>query len=288
LLYKLGVDLGGTKTEAILLDETQNIIQRKRISTPQNDYQKILDSISSLVLEISENISDFSLGICTPGAISKQTGLIKNSNTQCLIGKPLKEDLENKLEKKISMENDANCFAIAEATLGAAKDFDFVFGVILGTGVGGGIVIDKKLYPGRTNIGGEWGHHTLHRNGNQCYCGKSGCVETYISGPSLENQWTKLTGNSLPLPEILTDIDNEIGRKWKDEFLENFGFGLANVIDILDPDVIILGGGLSNIDFLYTEGKESIHSKVFSDLVDTPILKNKLGDSAGVFGACML
>ncbi len=288
MLYKLGVDLGGTKTEAILLDETQNIIQRKRILTPQNDYQKILDSISSLVTEISENISDFSLGICTPGAISKQTGLIKNSNTQCLIGKPLKEDLENKLEKKISMENDANCFAIAEATLGAAKDFDFVFGVILGTGVGGGIVIDKKLYPGRTNIGGEWGHHTLHRNGNQCYCGKSGCVETYISGPSLENQWTKLTGNSLPLPEILTDIDNEIGRKWKDEFLENFGFGLANVIDILDPDVIILGGGLSNIDFLYTEGKESIYNKVFSDLVDTPILKNKLGDSAGVFGACML
>jgi fructokinase len=287
-LYKLGVDLGGTKTEAILLDETQNVIQRKRILTPQNNYQKILDSISSLVQEISENISDFSLGICTPGAISKQTGLIKNSNTQCLIGKPLKEDLENKLEKKISMENDANCFAIAEATLGAAKNFDFVFGVILGTGVGGGIVVDKKLYPGRTNIGGEWGHHTLHRNGNQCYCGKSGCVETYISGPSLENQWTKLTGNSLPLPEILTDIDNEIGRKWKDEFLENFGFGLANVIDILDPDAIILGGGLSNIDFLYTEGKESIYSKVFSDFVDTPILKNKLGDSAGVFGACML
>jgi fructokinase len=287
-LYKLGVDLGGTKTEAILLDETQNVIQRKRILTPQNNYQKILDSISSLVQEISENISDFSLGICTPGAISKQTGLIKNSNTQCLIGKPLKEDLENKLEKKISMENDANCFAIAEATLGAAKNFDFVFGVILGTGIGGGIVVDKKLYPGRTNIGGEWGHHTLHRNGNQCYCGKSGCVETYISGPSLENQWTKLTGNSLPLPEILTDIDNEIGRKWKDEFLENFGFGLANVIDILDPDAIILGGGLSNIDFLYTEGKESIYSKVFSDLVDTPILKNKLGDSAGVFGACML
>jgi len=287
-LYKLGVDLGGTKTEAILLDETQNVIERKRIPTPQNDYQKILDSISSLVLELSENISDFSLGICTPGAISKQTGLIKNSNTQCLIGKSLKEDLENKIEKKISMENDANCFAMAEATLGAAKDFDFVFGVIIGTGVGGGIVIDKKLYPGRTNIGGEWGHHTLHRNGNQCYCGKTGCVETYISGPSLENQWTKLTGNTLPLPEILTSIDNETGKKWKDDFLENFGFGLANVIDILDPDAIVLGGGLSNIDFLYTEGKESIYNKVFSDSVDTPILKNKLGDSAGVFGACML
>ena len=288
MLYKLGVDLGGTKTEAILLDETLHVVERKRIPTPQNDYQQILNSISSLVLEISENISDFSLGICTPGAISKQTGLIKNSNTQCLIGKSIKEDLENKLGKKISIENDANCFAMAEATLGAAIDYNLVFGVIIGTGVGGGIVIDKKLYPGRTNIGGEWGHHTLHRNGNPCYCGKTGCVETYISGPSLENQWTKLTGKSSSLPEILSNIDDEIGIKWKDEFIENFGFGLANVIDILDPDVIVLGGGLSNIDFLYTEGKESVYNKVFSDLVDTPILKNKLGDSAGVFGACML
>ena len=287
-MYKLGVDLGGTKIEAILLDESLNVIERKRISTPQNDYQQILNSISSLVLEISKNISDFSLGICTPGAISKQTGLIKNSNTQCLIGKSLKEDLENKLGKKISIENDANCFAMAEATLGAAINYDLVFGVIIGTGVGGGIVIDKKLYPGRTNIGGEWGHHTLHRNGNLCYCGKTGCVETYISGPSLENQWTELTGQSLSLPQILSNIDNEIGIKWKDEFIENFGFGLANVIDILDPDAIVLGGGLSNIDFLYTEGKESVYNKVFSDLVDTPILKNKLGDSAGVFGACML
>jgi fructokinase len=287
-MYKLGVDLGGTKIEAVLLDESFNVIKRKRILTPQNNYKNILDSISSLVMEISENISDYSLGICTPGAISKQTGLIKNSNTPCLIGKSLKEDLENKLDKKISMENDANCFALAEATLGIAADFDLVFGVILGTGVGGGIVINKKLYPGRTNIGGEWGHHTLHRNGNLCYCGKTGCVETYISGPSLENHWTQLTGKSQHLPEILTDIDNEYWEKWKIEFLENFGYGLANVIDILDPDAIVLGGGLSNIDFLYTEGKESIYNQVFSDLVDTPILKNILGDSAGVFGACML
>lgn len=287
-MYKVGVDLGGTKIEAILLDENFVVITRKRIPTPQDDYEKILDSIYSLVREISENISDFSLGICTPGAISKQTGLIKNSNTQCLIGKSLKDDLEKKLGKKISIENDANCFTMAEATLGAAIDFDLVFGVIIGTGVGGGIVIDKKLYPGRTNIGGEWGHHTLHRNGNPCYCGKTGCVETYISGPSLENQWTKLTGKSSSMQEILTNVNSEIGKKWKDEFIENFGFGLANVIDILDPDAIVLGGGLSNIDFLYTEGKESVYNKVFSDLVDTPILKNKLGDSAGVFGACML
>jgi len=288
LTYKLGVDLGGTKTEAVLLDENFSVIERKRIPTPQNDYQKILDSISSLVLDISKNAPDFSLGVCAPGAISKQTGLIKNSNTQCLIGKSLKEDLENKLGKKISMENDANCFAMAEATLGAGIDFDLIFGVILGTGVGGGIVINKKLHSGRTNIGGEWGHHTLHRNGNPCYCGKRGCVETYISGPALENHWRKLSGKSQSLEEILSDIDSEHGKKWKDEFLENFGYGLANVIDILDPDAIILGGGLSNIDFLYTEGKESVYGKVFSDLVDTPILKNELGDSAGVFGACML
>ena len=252
MLYKIGVDLGGTKTEAVLLDENLNVLERKRIPTPQNDYQKIINTISSLVLEISTNISDFSFGICTPGAISKQTGLIKNSNTQCLIGKSLKEDLENKLEKKVSIENDANCFTMAEAKMGAASGFGLVFGVIMGTGVGGGIVIDGKLHPGRTNIGGEWGHHTLHRNGNSCYCGKTGCLETYISGPSLEKQWTKLTGKSQTLPEILSNINNEIGQKWKDEFLENFAYGLANVIDILDPDVIVLGGGLSNIDFLYT------------------------------------
>ena len=289
MLYRLGVDLGGTKIEAVLLDESFSVLKRQRVPTPKNSYQQILGSISSLVSNVSENISEFSLGICTPGAISKQTGLIKNSNTQCLIGRSLKEDLENKLEKKISMENDANCFAMAESVLGAGIGFDLVFGVILGTGVGGGIVIDKKLYSGRTNIAGEWGHHILHRNGNSCYCGKTGCAETYLSGPSLVRRWTTLTGNVQTLPEILSCIDhNKIGKKWKDEFLENFGYGIANVIDILDPDIIILGGGLSNIDFLYTEGKESVYNKVFSDSVDTPILRNKLGDSAGVFGACML
>ena len=288
MLHKIGVDLGGTKTEAILLDEHLNVLERKRVSTPKNDYQGIVNTISSLVSDISVDISDFSLGVCTPGTISKLTGLIKNSNTQCLIGKPLKEDLENKLGKKISMENDANCFAMAETKMGSASGFDIVFGVIMGTGVGGGIIINGKIHSGRTNIGGEWGHHTLHRNGNSCYCGKTGCVETYISGPSLEKQWRKLTGKSQSLPEILSNINDEIGEKWKNEFLENFGYGLANIIDILDPDVIVLGGGLSNIDFLYTEGKESVYSKVFSDSVDTPILKNKLGDSAGVFGACLL
>ncbi|MGI9568083.1 MAG: ROK family protein [Nitrosopumilus sp.] len=287
MLYKIGVDLGGTKTEVALLDEYLNVLERKRVPTPQNDYLGILESISSLVLDVSSNISEFSLGLCTPGTISKQTGLIKNSNTQCLIGSSLKEDLENKIGKKISMENDANCFAMAESTLGAANGFDVVFGVIMGTGVGGGIVIDGKLHSGRNYIAGEWGHHTLHPNGITCYCGKTGCVETYLSGPSLEKHWTSLTGQSQSLPDILVSPD-EHAQEWKNQFLENFGHGLANVIDILDPDVIVLGGGLSNIDFLYTEGKDSVYKKVFSDFIDTPILKNKLGDSAGVFGAALL
>jgi fructokinase len=287
-LYKIGVDLGGTKTEIIVLDENLTVLERKRVTTPQNNYNEILNTIETMVSDVSQNISDFSLGVCCPGVISKQTGLIKNSNTQCLIGKSLKKDLENKLEKNISIENDANCFALSESKMGAGIGFDLVFGVILGTGVGGGIVINDILHCGRTNIAGEWGHHTLHQNGNSCYCGKSGCVETYISGPSLEKRWNQLTGHTQSMPEIISNFDYTVGKQWKDEFLENFGYGLANVIDILDPDAIILGGGLSNIDFLYSEGIESIYSKVFSDTIETPILKNKLGDSSGVFGAALL
>lgn len=287
-MQKIGIDLGGTKIEGISLDSSLNVISRIRVPTPQDNYQKIIDEISLLVKNLSSQSDDYTIGICSPGAISKKTGLIKNSNTQCLIGKPLKEDLEQKIGKKIFLENDANCFAISEATMGAAKNHSVVFGVIMGTGVGGGIVIDEKIHFGRTNIAGEWGHHTLHPNGNKCYCGKQGCVETYISGPALEKRWNEITGKKESLPNIIKDTNSIYFEKWKQEFLDNFGTGLANVIDILDPDVIILGGGLSNIDFLYTEGAKNVYQKVFSDLVDTPILKNSLGDSAGVFGAALL
>jgi len=286
-VYKVGIDLGGTKIEGICIDQNNSVIQRKRIPTnQQKGYSHIVDSIVSLVRDITKEIDDYSIGICTPGAISKKTGLIKNSNTQCLIGKPLREDLEKSLGRKIKMENDANCFAMAEAVLGSGVGYSMVFGVIMGTGVGGGIVIDGKIHHGRTNIAGEWGHHMLHQNGNQCYCGRRGCVETYISGPALEKRWTDITGRKEPLSEI---IDNsELNLQWKQEFLDNFGISLANVIDILDPDVIVLGGGLSNIDFLYSEGQKSVYRNVFSDIVDTPIIRNKLGDSAGVFGAALL
>lgn len=285
-MHRLGIDLGGTKIEAILLDDSLNVIHRKRIPTPQNDYHGILTSIIDLVNEFKTK--NQSIGICTPGAISKKSGMIKNSNTQCLIGKPLKEDLEKALHQNIAMDNDANCFAMAEALLGAGKGSEMIFGVIMGTGVGGGIVINGKIHKGRTNIAGEWGHHRLHDNGNLCYCGKRGCVETYISGPSLEKRWYEITGMNQKLPDIIKNPDNSKFMLWKKEFLENFGLALSNVIDILDPDVIVLGGGVSNIPFLYNEGKNYVYENVFSDLVDTPILKNTLGDSAGVFGACLL
>lgn len=288
-MYKIGIDLGGTKIEGVCLDSDSQVVRRKRIPTnQQNGYRSIIESVASLAADLTKDISTFTIGICTPGAISKKTGLIKNSNTQCLIGMPLKEDLEKLLEKKIAMENDANCFAMAEATMGAAKGFGVVFGVIMGTGVGGGIVIDGKVHTGRTNIAGEWGHHTLHKNGNKCYCGKLGCVETYISGPALEKKWKDFTGSDESLSQIVKDMSSANAQRWKAEFLEDFGTALANVIDILDPDAIVLGGGLSNIEFLYTEGRDSVYDKVFSDLVDTPILKNNLGDSAGVFGAALL
>ena len=289
-MNRIGIDLGGTKIEGILTDENYKTITRKRIPTNQDEgYNSILESIKNLTLGLIQESNDkVSIGVCTPGALSLSSGLIKNSNTQCLIGKDLQNDLKNILHYNVSIENDANCFALAEAKLGAGKNSNLVFGVIMGTGVGGGIIINGKIHHGRTNIAGEWGHHCLHTEGNSCYCGNKGCVETYISGPALEKKWSNLTNQNQPLPEIIKSSDNPNFPNWKKSFLDDFGLSLANVIDILDPDVIILGGGVSNIDFLYDEGKNSIYKKVFSDIVDTPITKNELGDSAGVFGACML
>ena len=187
-MNRIGIDLGGTKIEGILTDENYKTITRKRIPTNQEEgYNSILESIKNLILEfIQESNDKVSIGVCTPGALSLSSGLIKNSNTQCLIGKDLQNDLKNILHYNVSIENDANCFALAEAKLGAGKNSNLVFGVIMGTGVGGGIIMDGKIHHGRTNIAGEWGHHCLHPEGNICYCGKKGCVETYISGPALE------------------------------------------------------------------------------------------------------
>ena len=289
-MHKIGIDLGGTKTEGILLDEKYNVIERKRIKTPQeNGYDSIVKSITFLINDLKKKTSEkTSIGLCTPGVTDPNSGLIKNSNTQCLIGMPLKNDLEYILDQEILMENDANCFALAESLLGSAKGNEVVFGVIMGTGVGGGIVINGTIHKGRSNIAGEWGHHILHPNGNKCYCGKRGCVETYISGPALERRWFEITGKKESLQSATQNLSSGKAEQWKNEFLENFGMALANVVDILDPDAIVLGGGVSNVSFLYDEGKKIVYEKVFNDLVNTPILKNKLGDSAGVFGACLL
>ena len=289
-MHKIGIDLGGTKTEGILLDEKFEIVERKRLPTNQQEgYSSIINLIKNLVDDLKQKTDDsISIGVCTPGALSKQSGVIKNSNTQCLIGKDIKNDLENVLKQKVSIENDANCFTLAESKLGSAKNFDMVFGVIMGTGVGGGIVIKQQIHNGRTNIAGEWGHHCIKPEGNSCYCGKSGCVETYLSGPALEKRWNDLSGKRQTISEILQNSDESMFTTWKNELLENFALALGNVIDILDPDAIVLGGGLSNIPFLYDEGQSYVHQQVFTDQIDTPILKNSLGDSAGVFGACMI
>lgn len=283
-MNRIGIDLGGTKTEGVLLDEDYSVIQRRRVPTPR-DYHGILECIRDMVRGFGSD--RHTVGVCSPGSVSARTGLVRNSNTACLIGRPFRADLERLLGCKISLENDANCFALAEARAGAARGYGTVFGIIMGTGVGGGIVIDGSIHAGRTGIAGEWGHHVLHPGGRPCYCGSAGCAETYISGPALERRWTELTGESASLADIPDSMHARNARRWKSEFLDDFSSGVANVIDILDPDAVVLGGGVSNIDFLYTEGRDLIHQKVFSDHTDTPVLKNSLGDSSGVIGACM-
>ncbi|MBC8175498.1 MAG: ROK family protein [Candidatus Marinimicrobia bacterium] len=285
-MNRLGIDIGGTKIEGVILQENGSVIKRERIPTESHKgYQHILRQISKLYSNLTENTDPPStVGICTPGAISYKTNRLKNSNTACLIGQPIKEDVEAIAGQPVAMDNDANCFTQAETSLGAAKGYDLVFGVIMGTGVGGGICFHGKVHKGHQYIAGEWGHSLLHPGGNLCYCGKHGCVETYISGPALEKRYYELTGESKPLKEIAKNPPAE----WEVEFLENFGIALSNVVNILDPDIIVLGGGVSNINFLYEEGSNSVRRYCFNDTLDTPIVKNKLGDSAGVFGAAYL
>jgi len=292
-MNKIGIDLGGTKIEGILLDQKNQVLERIRVPTQQeNGYEAILSRIVTLIKDIqSRSDQAASIGICTPGAIEPTEGVLKNSNTVCLNGKPLKNDLESALDCSIEMENDANCFALAEAALGAAKGYSTVFGVIMGSGVGGGIVFSQRIHRGRLFIAGEWGHITLHPNGLNCYCGRQGCVEKYISGTALEMRWNELGGENLALDQIVSKFDplpDDRYRKWKTEFLDNFGRALATVINIVDPDAIVLGGGVSNIPFLYNEGSKIVQNNIFSDFSDTPILPNQLGDSAGVFGAALL
>lgn len=292
-MFRIGIDLGGTKIEGIVLDENRTEVFRKRIDTEQqHGYAHILKRIQCLhdELALKAGGAPHKSGIGTPGAISRRTGLLKNSNTVCLNGKPLKTDLENLLGRAIEIQNDANCFAMAEALFGAGRGKNLVFGVIMGTGCGGGIVYKGEVITGPQAIAGEWGHTSIDPNGPLCYCGQRGCVETYISGGGAAARYAELHG----VRRSFTEIEQAYVRAepeatgFMKTFFRNFGRSLANVIDILDPDIVVLGGGVSNFKALYDEGVTQVAKHVFSDSLETPIVKNELGDSAGVIGAALI
>ncbi|HVT13479.1 MAG TPA: ROK family protein [Fimbriimonadaceae bacterium] len=287
-----GIDLGGTKIEgAVIPAAGGEALCRLRIDTEQQGgYEHILGRIGKLVDQMSEESElarPDAIGLAMPGTTEPSTGLMKNANTVCLIGKPLIRDLSRLLGCDVVGENDANCFALAEAASGAARGSRIVFGVIMGTGVGGGLVIDGKVVGGHHGIAGEWGHNILVPNGDPCYCGKRGCVETVISGTALERWYFERTGHKKRLREIAAS-DEPDARATIDRLCDYFGRALASVVNTLDPDAVVLGGGVGNIDALYTRGRESLREWIFNDRFDAKLVKPELGDSAGVFGAAFL
>ena len=290
--YHIGIDLGGTKIEVAVLDSHDKIIFRERLLTEAHlGSDHIFDQIQTLYSKavISIQNKTHSLGLGTPGSISKNTHLLKNSNTLCLNSLPLQTLLEEKLVHDIIIENDANCFAIAEAIMGAGKGYPSVFGVIMGTGCGGGIVFDGKIRQGPQNIAGEWGHMVIDPQGDPCYCGANGCVESFISGGGLEKTIKNKTGHIISAVDFFnTPLKDESLKNIKQDFYKHFGQALANLINILDPDMVVLGGGLSNEQSLYKEGIDEVYARIFNDVPSTPIVKNKLGDSAGVIGAALI
>lgn len=295
-----GIDLGGTKIEGVILQSKANpqVISRMRIPTEAgNGYNHIIGQIQKLIAMLSEDsgLVPHQIGFGTPGTLDPITQKIKNSNTVCLNGMAFKQDLENVLQVPVILANDANCFALAETHMGIVKEAfpeaQVVFGVILGTGVGGGIVISGQIVGGRQGIGGEWGHNYLDESGGKCYCGKTGCVETVIAGSSLERYYHAISNNRIRLPEIVKrykDQNDTFAEETIQRLLEKFGQAISVVINILDPDVVVLGGGVGNIDLLYIEGVKEVRKNVFNNRLDTIFLRPKLGDSAGVFGAAML
>ena len=299
---RLGIDLGGTKIEIIALDHNGQQLFRKRTPTPKHpnansQYQLIIVAIQGLIHDCEKELGqiDSPLGIGLPGAISLKTGKIKNANTTCLIGRDFKLDLHQRLKRDVYLENDANCFALSEAIDGAGKGTQSVFAVILGTGVGGGIVINGQLLTGANAISGEWGHNPLPWSTEQdlpqqaCYCGKKGCIETYLSGPGLAKQNQLQFDLQLSSQQAMEqDHSQPKALQAYDLYVERLAKSLAGVINILDPNVIVLGGGLSNVDSLYLDVPKRWGKYVFSDEVNTRLVKNTFGDSSGVRGAAYL
>lgn len=292
--YRIGVDLGGAKTEIVLLSPQGETLLRRRIPTPVAEgYGAVLEATAALIREtatLTPQGCEHTLGVGIPGAISPATGLVQNANSTCLIGHPLQEDLQRALGRPLAMENDANCFVLAESQAGAGRGFGLVFGVIMGSGCGGGLCLDGKVRKGPHAIAGEWGHTSVDPLGAPCYCGKRGCVETKISGSGVEAAFAAATGRRLSMREITAGArSGEPGCvEAFDRFLDDFGRCLAGLIGVLDPDAVVLGGGLSNIDELYVQGLERVRAYAFHADLRTPILKNELGDSAGVFGAAWI
>ncbi len=293
---RLGIDLGGTKTEVVVLDDELQTVFRKRVTTPAQDYEAILVMIAELVREAGNTLgSRPTVGIGTPGALSPSTGVLRNSNTSCLNGQPFQADIEKRLDCSVKLQNDANCFTLSEALNGAGQGFMTVFGVILGTGAGGGLVVDRQLLTGPNAIAGEWGHNPLpwvrESDGSpRCYCGKKSCIETYVSGSGLAHNFQYKTGLSLNSEAIVRAAErgDKNCEQAMDLYYDQLARALAHVVNMIDPDVIVLGGGMSNIDEIYRQLPSRLLSYVFSDILATPILPAQHGDSSGVFGAAML
>jgi fructokinase len=293
---KIGIDLGGTKTEGIFIDSEGREIKRKRIATEKN-YEGTIKGIVSIVKEFESNFGDSeSIGIGMPGAVSTDSSLVKNANSIWLNGKPLKIDLEKALDRKVNLENDANCFTLSEAVDGAGKGKKVVFGVILGTGVGGGIVIDNKVLQGKNNVAGEWGHIVLPNRtedekkfNKQCYCSKNGCIETYLSGPGFTSCFNLRHNLTLDSHEIIKNYQtNKNSKIALEQYVNHLARGLSVVINILDPDIIVLGGGMSNVDYIYESINQELKKFVFTNILHTKVVKNIHGDSGGVRGAAWL
>lgn len=288
----IGIDLGGTKIEGVVLDAAGVPIARRRVATERDHgYDHVLDRVVDVVTALRPHAPDVgTIGIGTPGSPSARDGTLKNSNTTCLNGRPVRDDLARRLGCRVRIENDANCFALAEAHGGAGRGHRMVFGVILGTGVGAGIVVDGALWSGLQHIAGEWGHHVIDPSGPGCYCGRRGCAEVFLSGPALEVAYAAAGGPTSVAADVVArgEAGEERAAAVVERWLGHFGRALANVIDILDPDVVVLGGGLSNVRALYDRGRDAVARAVFNDELRTPIVPNALGDSAGVIGAALL
>ncbi len=294
---RIGIDLGGSKIEALAIDSAGRELLRERIDTPAGHYQETISAIRDLVLRFEQRLNcRATVGVGMPGTLSAATGLVKNSNSVCLIGKPFDRDLGVALGRELKFSNDANCFTLSEATDGAAAGADVVFGVIIGTGTGAGIAVHQRVLGGVNGIAGEFGHNPLpwpladELPGNPCYCGKSGCIETWLSGPAFEREFTLTAGRPLPAAAIaaLAERGDTAAESCLSRYADRLARALASVINVLDPDVIVLGGGMSNVPRLYETVPRRWGEYVFSDAVATRLVAARFGDASGVRGAAWL